>query len=200
MLFILIVSAAVIYVHCFILPALTSSLLLVLLHESTERFSMHFDCVSWPAAFIFPGKTLEENILVCLSTSRRLLWGLSDTRHKLWVWMAPWWPWCSCGSGAQTPTRAHATFNSTELQSRTRWAWWRVIWLLWRAASSVCAGELQFWHPSARHPHITKTQKKSTHSTSLPFCVLSEFSKGSRSCEGRRSDSLISACCTVKRR
>lgn len=76
-------------------------------------------------------KHFKKTFLSVSAHQASLLWGLSDTRHKLWLWMAPWWPQCSCGTGAQThieaycfiavhkhaQTQTHMTFNLTELQS-----------------------------------------------------------------------------------
>lgn len=63
-------------------------------------FNLHFFVV-------VVSKTGKKN-LVCISTSSILLWGLSDTRHKLWLWMALWWPRCRCDTGTQTHVESHS--------------------------------------------------------------------------------------------
>lgn len=83
-------------------------------------------CVSWPAVFFPSAKHFKKTFLSVSAHQAVLLWGLSDTRHKLWLWMTSRWPRHSCGTGTQKhiaanffhgASQTHTTFNLTELLS-----------------------------------------------------------------------------------
>lgn len=126
------------------------------------------------------GNTLRKHF-VCISTSSNLLWGLSVRSHEPWQWMALCWPRSSSGVGAQThkrlflhcgsacarkpnPTRLLTCLNFRADSGR---AAWRLIWLLWRAASSVCAELPRHWHTPAHRDRNPNTHKPSSSSQAL---------------------------------
>lgn len=73
-------------------------------------------------SIFFSANRFQRTFLSISAHQAVLLWGLSDTCHKLW--MASWWPRCSRGAGSKTcrgacsfTVQTHAALNLTKLQS-----------------------------------------------------------------------------------
>lgn len=92
------------------------------------------------------------------------------------------------GSHARTHTTPTRLLTRPNFRADTRWTLWHVIWLLWRAASSVCSRKLQLWHVRAAHMHMHKTPSR-------PFIYPFDFF--SHSCEGSHSGSVSDLCLVI---
>lgn len=72
--------------------------------------------------------------------------------HKHKLILSQWFTSACTHTHKLKPTRLLTWLN---FRAHPRWASWRVIWLLRRAASSVCARKLQLWHSTTHHTHNT---------------------------------------------
>lgn len=169
----------------------------------------------------------EHKNLVCISTSSILLWGLSDTRHKLWLWMAFWWPLCSCGTDTQTHKascssivvhkckRTHAHLNQHDIKlvwtSELIHAGLRDLWFDYYGelpavfALESCTRDtwLLATH-SVWHTCWLKQKIKHTHNTFPSFHMLLQSFERSHSWEGTHSDcvsdlAMLTSDCRDKR-
>lgn len=113
----------------------------------------------------FLSSHFRKNILVCISTSNSLPPGaLSDTRRKVLtmngtVLTSVYSPFVHCNSRAHKPVQLKTWLN---FRAYIRWTPWRVISLLWRAASSVCSENLTT--DTQHNTHMLEPMHASPHS------------------------------------
>lgn len=162
---------------------------------------LHFERVflDLQFCFFFPSaKHFKKTFLSVSAHQAVLLWGLSDTRHKLWLWMALWWPRSSCGAaGTQTLVEAWSfivAHKRTRAHTNTKPHDFKLDW----TSELIHAGLSDVWFDhygelpavlvlescssdtrpltahSARHTHSLKHRRKCkyTHNTFPSFHIL----------------------------